>query len=88
LTEAIWQNRIDQMAMELAMQQQQQQQAMQQQQLAAQQTEMAGVGQGIGFDPNQGGMPPAMTNPEATFEGVTGEDRAGNQLPFDLGGAG
>ncbi len=85
LTEAIWQNRIDQMAMQL-----QQQAAMeqQQQQLAAQQTEKAGVGQGAGFDPNQGGMPPAMTNPNATREGVTGVDRAGNELPFDLGGAG
>ncbi|MCK5430542.1 MAG: hypothetical protein KAI94_13770, partial [Anaerolineales bacterium] len=96
LTEAIWQNRIDQMAMELAMQQQQQQQAMQQeqqamqqQQLPAQQTEMVGAPGGIGFDPNQGGSPPIEVVPgAATFEGARGQSRAGEELPYDLGGAG
>ncbi len=78
LTEAIWQNRIDQMAIQL-----------QQQQLAAQQTEMVGAPGGPGFDPNQGGSPPIEAVPgAATFEGARGQSRAGEELPFDLGGAG
>ncbi len=71
------------MAMQLAMQQQQQQQ------LAAQQTEMVGAPEGQGFNPALEGSAPIEAVPGgATFEGATGESRAGEELPFDLGGAG
>jgi hypothetical protein len=38
-----------------------------------------GVG-GPGFDPNQGGIPPATANPNATREGQTGQTRTGEEV--------
>ena len=38
-----------------------------------------GVG-GPGFDPNQGGIPPAMANPKATREMQTGQTRTGEEV--------
>ncbi|MHA2264646.1 MAG: hypothetical protein ACXAEN_19815 [Candidatus Thorarchaeota archaeon] len=64
------------------------QQQAQEQQLAMEtmQNQMAGAPGGNGFNPALGGEPPAEAAPGATFEGVTGEDRQGNEAPFGMGG--
>ncbi len=80
LTEARWQSMIDGMAEQRQMAMQQQQlAAQQQQQLEAQQTQLAGAPGGQGFNPAQGGGPPAEAAPGATREGVTGLDSLGNE---------
>jgi hypothetical protein len=83
MTEARWQNMIDTMNLQTQMNAQMQMQAQQQQGLAAQQNEMAGAPGGQEFNPAAGGTPPQEVAPGATREGVTGEDRAGNEA---LGG--
>ena len=47
---------------------------------------MAGAPGGPGFNPQQGGLPPAMGAPGATFEGVTGGDRMQNEAMLGMGG--
>ena len=89
LTEARWQNMIEMMAMQLAMQQQQEQQAAME--AANQPPQPGGVGApgGQGFNPAMEGSPPIEAVPgAATFEGASGQSRAGEELPYDLGGAG
>jgi hypothetical protein len=88
LFQAQLQNIIQLQAMQAQMGlQQEQQAAAQEQQLAMQtlQTQMAGAPGGNGFNPAEGGLPPAEAAPGATFEGVTGEDRIGNEAPFGMG---
>jgi hypothetical protein len=80
----------------IQLQQQQTQMALQQEQIAAQQeqqlametlqNEMAGAPGGNGFNPAEGGLPPAEAAPGATREGVTGLDRLGNEAPQGFGG--
>ena len=84
----IIQTLMAQSQMQIQMQAQEQQMAMQQQQqgMAAQQQQMAGAPGGNGFNPEQGGLPPQMAAPGATREGVTGEDRMGNEASFGMGG--
>ena len=68
---------------------QQQQMAMQQQQqmgMQAMQNQGANVPGGNGFNPAMGGQVPASVVPGATREGVTGEDRMGNEAPSGMGG--
>jgi len=47
---------------------------------------MAGAPGGPGFNPQQGGLPPAMGAPGATREGVSGEDMMGNEMMLGMGG--
>jgi hypothetical protein len=85
LMEAQIMNIIQTLQMQSQMQFQQQAQA-QQMGLQAMQQQMAGAPGGNGFNPEQGGLPPQMAQPQATREGVTGEDVLGNEAPLGLGG--
>jgi hypothetical protein len=92
LIQAESQLKIQQAQMQMQMQaqqvQQQQQQAQQQQQMQAQaqqaqqqqgQQQQQGVG-GQGFNPAQGGTPPATANPQGTpYEAAMGQTRGGQQ---------
>ncbi len=73
--------RLQEAKEQMALQQQVQAQAEAQQAQSQQtlQNEQAGAPGGLGFDPNQGGLPPAQGAPEATFEGTRGTDRTGNE---------
>ena len=73
---------IQQMAQQLAQQMMQQQQ---EQQMAMQQGPGGSAGApsgGLGFDPNQGGAPPAQANPGATREMQSGMTRTGEEVAF------
>ncbi len=76
MTEARWQQIIDEQNLQMQAQAAMQQQQMQ---LAAQQTQLAGAPGGQGFNPAQGGGPPQEAAPGATREGVTGMDMMGNE---------
>jgi len=86
-----------QMAMQMQMQQAQMQMQMQAQQAMAQQQQpqqgvmpgqMPARGNGMpggqATNPNMGGLPGAMSNPNVTREGVTGQDRAGRPVEEGL----
>lgn len=75
-----------QMTQELAMQQAAEQAALQAQMGQAEQQPAPGAPPGIpgvggeGFDPAMGGIPPQMADPFATFEGMTGTARNGQEI--------
>ena len=54
--------------------------------MQAMQNQGANVPGGNGFNPAQGGQIPQEVAPGATREGVTGEDRMGNEAPQGFGG--